>query len=175
MGQFKEKVVDRDSRQVSTGRQWCFVAPKASYQPGNQLRTHHHTNRGITLSSPAKVRKKVREKLLAQNTVCFYCNKGFSRKKLGLPRKDKPGALNMHNRAAPTIEHLEARSIGGTNKQSNYVLAHCLCNALAGNRPVEEKMKLRKVFASIGKELFVVARPGVLLCKHIQQPGQTSP
>lgn len=44
----------------------------------------------------------------------------------------------------PTVEHLLARYLGGTDKLENLVLAHALCNRQVGHRTVEEKKAVRK-------------------------------
>ena len=57
--------------------------------------------------------------------ACFYC--GRSRK----------------NPLAMTIEHLHARSRGGSNGIENLRLADVLCNKLAGRLSVAAKLELR--------------------------------
>lgn len=57
--------------------------------------------------------------------ACFYC---------GRPRR---------NPSVMTIEHLEARSQGGTNDLENLRLADPLCNKFAGRRMVADKLELR--------------------------------
>lgn len=57
--------------------------------------------------------------------ACFYC---------GRARKNP---LNM------TIEHLHARSAGGSNAIDNLRLADVLCNKLAGRLSVSAKLELR--------------------------------
>lgn len=57
--------------------------------------------------------------------ACFYC---------GRTRKNP---LNM------TIEHLHARSDGGSNAIDNLRLADVLCNKLAGRLGVAAKLELR--------------------------------
>ena len=42
-----------------------------------------------------------------------------------------------------TIEHLEARALGGANRLDNLRLADPLCNKFAGRRSVAEKLELR--------------------------------
>ena len=42
-----------------------------------------------------------------------------------------------------TIEHLVAKAKGGTNHLENFALAHRACNALAGDKPLIEKIALR--------------------------------
>lgn len=44
----------------------------------------------------------------------------------------------------PTVEHLLARYLEGTDKLDNLVLAHALCNRQVGHRTVEEKKAVRK-------------------------------
>ncbi len=57
--------------------------------------------------------------------VCFYC---------GRTRKNP---LNM------SIEHLEPRAGGGSNRLENLRLADTLCNKLAGSLNVAAKLELR--------------------------------
>ena len=57
--------------------------------------------------------------------ACFYC---------GRPRR---------NPLLMTIEHLEARALGGANRLDNLRLADPLCNKFAGRRSVAEKLELR--------------------------------
>lgn len=49
---------------------------------------------------------------------------------------------------APTVEHLEAVYLGGTNKLDNLVLAHASCNRMVGHRTVEEKRDIRRYIRS---------------------------
>jgi 5-methylcytosine-specific restriction endonuclease McrA len=44
----------------------------------------------------------------------------------------------------PTVEHLLARHLGGTDNLDNLVLAHALCNRQVGHRTVEEKKAVRR-------------------------------
>ncbi len=44
---------------------------------------------------------------------------------------------------APTIEHLIAKSTGGTGALGNLVLTHAGCNRQLGARPIEDKRRLR--------------------------------
>lgn len=57
--------------------------------------------------------------------ACFYC---------GRPRR---------NPLLMTIEHLEARVLGGANDLENLRLADPLCNKFAGRRTVADKLELR--------------------------------
>jgi len=43
----------------------------------------------------------------------------------------------------PTVEHLLSRSHGGTNHSTNTVLAHKVCNKIAGNLSIRDKVLLR--------------------------------
>ena len=57
--------------------------------------------------------------------ICFYCG------------RDRRKPLLM------TIEHLEARAAGGSNRLENLRLADVLCNKLAGSLSVAAKLDLR--------------------------------
>lgn len=69
--------------------------------------------------------KRLRRAILARDgDACWLCGKV-------MPTQDR------------TIEHLVARSNGGTNELSNLALAHRACNHLLGNLPFEAKQALR--------------------------------
>jgi hypothetical protein len=42
-----------------------------------------------------------------------------------------------------TVEHLIARSLGGTNRLAGLALTHQACNVRLGNKPLSEKIALR--------------------------------
>ena len=66
---------------------------------------------------------KLRDQLLERDgTCCFYCG------------------LEMENDI--TIEHLDARSNGGSNRLSNLVLAHGECNVAVGTLPISKKVQI---------------------------------
>lgn len=48
-----------------------------------------------------------------------------------------------NSKKAPTKEHLEARSLGGSDAQDNLVLCHPGCNKHLANRPKADKIKMR--------------------------------
>ena len=49
-----------------------------------------------------------------------------------------------NSKKAPTIEHLIAQSLGGSNLLENLVLCHPGCNRLLGIRPLASKIKMRE-------------------------------
>lgn len=63
--------------------------------------------------------------VLRDGDECFYCG--------------HPVSLDQ-----ATTEHMVARSHGGPNHISNFVLAHKPCNQAAGNLSVAEKVRLRE-------------------------------
>lgn len=48
-----------------------------------------------------------------------------------------------NSKKAPTKEHLEAKSLGGSDARNNLVLCHPGCNKHLGNRPKADKLKMR--------------------------------
>jgi hypothetical protein len=52
-------------------------------------------------------------------------------------------AAEPNSKKAPTIEHLDAISRGGSNDLANLVLCHPGCNKSLGNRPRKEKLLIR--------------------------------
>ena len=48
-----------------------------------------------------------------------------------------------NSKKAPTKEHLQAKSEGGSDKLDNLVLCHPGCNKQLGNRPKADKLKVR--------------------------------
>jgi len=59
-----------------------------------------------------------------------------------------------------TIEHLVSKSKGGSDQLANFALAHKRCNALAGDRPLVEKIELR---AQLRASPSLTATPAVLV------------
>ncbi len=95
--------------------------------------------------------KQRRIKLLSQpNAVCYYCGTGFSPNELKIPGPGTPFAQIARRLARPTVEHLLALSVGGTNRRANCKLAHWICNYQVGNRPVEEKLRMRESMLRAG-------------------------
>ena len=47
-----------------------------------------------------------------------------------------------------SIEHLVARTLGGGNALANLVLCHDACNRHLGDRPIEQKLKIREKWHS---------------------------
>jgi len=63
-----------------------------------------------------------------------------------------------NSKNAPTREHLEAQSIGGSDKLDNLVLCHPGCNKQLGNRPKAAKLKMRDNHTKV-RERRIVAAP----------------
>jgi hypothetical protein len=59
-----------------------------------------------------------------------------------------------NSKKAPTLEHLQPSSKGGSNKLDNLVLCHPGCNKQLGDRPKADKLRIR--------EKRLVARPAKL-------------
>jgi hypothetical protein len=69
---------------------------------------------------------KIRQRLIERDGYsCWYCGHHMA----------------LDDRS---IEHLLAKSNGGTDNIANLVLAHKECNRLAGNKPVSEKVAMRR-------------------------------
>jgi len=49
-----------------------------------------------------------------------------------------------NSKKAPTLEHLEPTSLGGSNALDNLVLCHPGCNRQLGSRPKANKLKMRE-------------------------------
>lgn len=64
---------------------------------------------------------------------CFYCGEKF----------DESDANKM-----TTLEHLHAISAGGNNHINNLVLAHRICNTMAADMSLIDKIKLRESILS---------------------------
>lgn len=92
-----------------------------------------------------KPRKRKIELLGKDNPICFYCGQSFVLTDLVIPTDGSPYSKKAKEMAKPTIEHLLARSIGGTHRKSNCVLAHKLCNNIVDVMPVSEKIKLKGI------------------------------
>jgi 5-methylcytosine-specific restriction endonuclease McrA len=73
--------------------------------------------------------------------------KNRTAEKLALVRRDGPSCFYCgRHRRKPllmTIEHLQPRAAGGSNRLENLKLADVLCNKLAGSLSVEAKLDLR--------------------------------
>lgn len=67
--------------------------------------------------------------------------------KLRLARRDGPACFycgrTRKNPRGMSIEHLQPRSLGGSNALENLRLADTLCNKLAGRLGVAAKLELR--------------------------------
>ena len=82
---------------------------------------------------------------------CWLCE--------GILDKDAP----VGSKKRPTVEHLDAISNGGSRTDlSNLVLCHSGCNKLLGNRPREEKEKMR-------------AKKALNRQKHMSNPAAPAP
>ena len=89
----------------------------------NQAAFHYDESQGRTarrnVSRPPRTTKR---KLLERDgNLCFYCHQPLT-----------PETIS--------IEHLLARSKGGTNDLANLVLAHKRCNEKVGNHSIKEKI-----------------------------------
>ena len=71
---------------------------------------------------------------------------------------------------APTIEHLIAKTHGGTNADDNLVLTHPGCNKQLGTRPVEDKRRLRAKYQA-ARERTKAAR-AVLASTSVEDGGR---
>jgi hypothetical protein len=80
---------------------------------------------GVCGSQDKKRRRQIARLRDRDGTDCFYCGDG-------MPEDDT------------TIEHILAKSDGGTDHPSNLVLTHADCNARASNMPVIRKVQLRE-------------------------------
>ena len=65
----------------------------------------------------------------------------------GLPMTEPP---RRHNKRI-SLEHLVARSDGGSDEPGNLVLCHQHCNGHLGDRPKEEKLKMRSKWLKAAK------------------------
>ena len=87
-----------------------------------------------TVAYPAKGRSqsvKLRRILVERDgTYCWLCGGE-------MPTSDR------------TIEHLVAKSNGGTDDPENLVLCHEACNKLLGNLPIEVKRDLRRTYQEV--------------------------
>jgi hypothetical protein len=102
-------------------------------------------------------RGRRRQKLMEADPVCWYCGLGFPPDGITLPPKGTPGWKKTRRLTRPTLEHLLARSKGGTLVGGNCVLAHHWCNVLAADRPVVEKHELRDRLRAAVAELLPAA------------------
>lgn len=75
--------------------------------------------------SPERKRQIRKQKFAEQNGRCFWCNERMS-----LKSTDKHGKV--------TIEHIEPKAHGGSNRLENLALAHSWCNLLRGREDAEE-------------------------------------
>jgi hypothetical protein len=90
----------------------------------------------------SKKGKALRRRLMAGGLqTCFYCGLPFG---IFILPKGSPAAAKSRRYASLTLEHLEARSLGGTTTKDNCVLAHGWCNAMAANRPLADKILLKE-------------------------------
>jgi hypothetical protein len=80
---------------------------------------------GLNGNQKKKRKRKVARLRARDGSVCFYCGEI-------VPNDDT------------TIEHLVAKSDGGSDHPSNLVLAHSRCNEMAADKPVIEKVLLRE-------------------------------
>ncbi len=78
------------------------------------------TASGKARSLPSRLLKR-------DGSKCFFC-------------------LGEMRRGDITIEHLLAKSLGGTNNENNLALAHSVCNNKAGNLSIVEKLRIRDGF-----------------------------
>lgn len=81
-----------------------------------------------------KSRQRVAALRAAYGDLCWRC--GY---------KMKFGSLAVRRRA--TVEHLLARSAGGTSAWTNVRLCHTGCNWHLGTHPPEQKRKMRTALA----------------------------
>lgn len=89
--------------------------------------------------------KSLRKRLAAGGqTNCFYCGLPFGQ--FVLP-KNTPAAARSRRFASITLEHLVARSLGGTTTKDNCVLAHQWCNNRAANRSLANKYILKEMLS----------------------------
>lgn len=70
------------------------------------------------------------------------------RKRDAITRRDGPNCYYCQNPTIEgsdrTLEHLQPKSLGGSNNQANLVLAHWLCNQFVTNLPKWRKEAIRR-------------------------------
>jgi len=78
-----------------------------------------------TMTNQEKRIKKLNKIIELRGLYCFYCGEQMRNKDM-------------------TIEHLMAKSNGGTNDLHNLYLAHSWCNKEAGSNYTKDKKKMRE-------------------------------
>ena len=78
-----------------------------------------------------KKRQKIQELRERDGENCWRCHQPMN--------FDAP----PNSKRAPTIEHLEAKANGGTNKSENVVLCHPGCNRHLGVNTLDQKRRMR--------------------------------
>ena len=91
------------------------------------------------------------------DSTCIYCGLSFDRDKLDLPTGGEYSSKKARRNAHKTLEHLKAKSLGGTDRKDNIYLAHKLCNTFVGNICVNMK---RRLFGKLEPN-FVEAKMGI--------------
>lgn len=93
--------------------------------------------------------KRRRKLLYRDGDTCFYCGNPFDLKWYAdhLPGRGTWGSGKAKQDFRCTVEHLRARSNGGTNHPDNLVLAHQYCNGRVGAMSLEEKLMARRTFS----------------------------
>jgi 5-methylcytosine-specific restriction endonuclease McrA len=81
--------------------------------------------------TPEGKRARIAELIARDGPACWLCSRPIAKD------SKKPG-----RRAS--LEHLVARSRGGGDTLDNLVLCHASCNTHLGERPVEQKWKMRE-------------------------------
>lgn len=80
----------------------------------------------VGLNRPARDRRALRRKLFKkQRGLCHWCGTEMSMEKVASGKRQRPDYA--------TFEHVQPKSLGGSDSRSNIVLAHAKCNHARGN------------------------------------------
>lgn len=94
---------------------------------------NRHSQKEISRIKSKKFMRRIKiiELLLRDGNQCFYCG------------------IHLYE-SQITIEHLKAKSLGGTDNLKNLVIACKACNLKHGIMPKEEKLKCKYISGSVG-------------------------
>lgn len=108
-------------------------------QSRNELMAKSRGTRAKTDKKPTWARRTRDLMRIRDGDECWFC---------GTPcPEEKPEGMSRRqwHDERPTVEHMLARHLGGTNHIDNLVLAHAKCNRDVGHRSVEDKAKVREL------------------------------
>jgi len=116
---------------------------------GNVEKTKENTRKNKRGRNTRFLRRRNIKLLEAQNHRCCYCGDP-----MWYPKLDDGDAIPHHDTNRATVEHVVARTKGGSNFKHNFAMACSECNSVRGC------MNLDKFIALItGKEIVVLDKP----------------